>query len=65
LNHVRSNSTISIIDITGKEVITKLLSGYDSTIMINTNDMPAGIYILKLNSQKEGTYFVNKFQVVK
>ncbi len=65
LNHVRDNSTISITDITGKAFSSKFLGGYNSTIMINTNDMPAGLYMVTLNSPKDGNYYVSKFQVVK
>jgi len=65
LNHIRTNSTIQIFDVTGKLVKDQFLGGMESSIKMNTADMPAGFYFFKINNPMNGNYFNGKFEVVK
>lgn len=65
LNHIRSNSTIQLFDVTGKLVKDQYLGGLESNIKINTTDMPVGFYFFKISNPANGTYFNGKFEVVK
>jgi hypothetical protein len=65
LNHIRNNSTIQIFDITGKLIKDQFLGGMESSIKMNTADMPAGFYFFSISNTKNGNYFNGKFEVVK
>jgi hypothetical protein len=65
LNHIRNNSTIQIFDITGKLIKDQFLGGMESSIKMNTTEMPAGFYFFSISNTKNGNYFNGKFEVVK
>jgi hypothetical protein len=65
LNHIRTNSTIQIFDVTGKLVKDQFLGGMESSIKMNTADMQAGFYFFSIRNAKNGNYFNGKFEVVK
>lgn len=65
LNHIRSNSTIQIFDVTGKLINNQFLGGLESNIKMNTADMSAGFYFFSISNPVNGNYFNGKFEVVK
>lgn len=65
LNHIRNNSTIQIFDITGKLIKDQFLGGMESSIKMNTTEMPAGFYFFKMSNATSGNYHTGKFEVVK
>jgi hypothetical protein len=65
MNHIRTNTTIQVFDISGKLIKDQFLGGMESNIKMNTSDMPAGFYFFSLTNSKNGNYFNGKFEVVK
>jgi len=44
------NATIEVYDITGKQVIIKLLSGSTNAYELNTQSLKSGLYVIKVNT---------------
>lgn len=65
LNHIRTNSSIQIFDVSGKLIISESLANLESNIKVNTLDMPAGFYFFSISNVKDGNYFNGKFEVKK
>ena len=43
-------ATIAVYDLTGKQVITQLLSGNINTYKLNTQSLKSGLYVIKVNT---------------
>lgn len=65
LNHIRSNSSIQIFDVSGKLFKSESLANLESNVKVNTLDMPAGFYFFSISNAKDGNYFNGKFEVTK
>lgn len=50
ITNVNSNNSISVVDMTGKEVIFENNVNLDGTYEINTSELSKGIYFLKVNN---------------
>jgi hypothetical protein len=64
-NHIRKNSSIQIFDVTGNLIRDEYLGSFESSIKVNTENMPAGIYFFKISNANNAVYHNGKFEVVK